>query len=168
MTIGTAARATTITGNITFVGGLTLDNADFSAATGVASFVDTSVKSVDGSFVPWVAKGDAVAFPATWLFDSGPVAPFWNVGGFTFNLTSSWVTFHDADSINVKGSGWITGNGFEETAGMWNFSTQNIAADGQFSFSASSKSVPDNGATIVLLGLGLTTVSAIARRRKTA
>lgn len=168
MTVGTAARAGTINGNITFVGGLALDNVDFLAATGVSSFVETSVKSIDGDFVPMIAKGDAVAFPASWSFNSGAVAPFWSVGGFTFNLSSSWVTFHDSDSINVKGNGWITGNGFEATEGYWNFSTQNIAADGQFSFSASSKSVPDNGASIVLLGLGLTGVGAIARRQKAA
>jgi len=168
MAVGTDARATLIDGNITFIGGVVLDNAVFSNATGVSGFTNASVLSVDGNFVPWVADGDAVTFPATWLFESGPVAPFWSVGGFSFNLTSSSVSLRNATGIVVDGSGWITGNGFEETAGLWSFSTNTFAAGGKFSFSAASTSVPDNGASIVLLGLGLVGVGAVARRRKTA
>ncbi|MEO6003285.1 MAG: hypothetical protein ABIZ04_02930 [Opitutus sp.] len=154
-----------INGAITFAGDLTLNNANFAAATGVASFSNTVVNNADGSFVPWVTSGDAVNFTAPWSFNSGAVSPFWTVDGFTFNLTGSFVTFHDGDSISVKGTGWVLGNGFETTAGTWNFSTQNIAANGKFSFSASSKAVPDNGTTALLLGVGLIGMSFLARRK---
>ncbi|MEO6001849.1 MAG: hypothetical protein ABIZ04_26615 [Opitutus sp.] len=163
--LSTAAQATLINGNITFVGDLTLNNASFAAATGVMAFSNTKVNNADGSFSPIVSSGDAVTFAAPWSFNSGAVSPFWQVDGFTFNLTSSMITFHDGDSLSVKGTGWVSGNGFQVTAGSWNFSTQNISANSKFSFSASSKAVSDNGTTALLLGAGLIGLSLAARRK---
>ncbi|MEO6006045.1 MAG: VPDSG-CTERM sorting domain-containing protein [Opitutus sp.] len=163
--LSTTAHAAPITGNITFTGDLTLNNANFTAASGVTSFTNTKVNQADGAFAGIVSPGDAVVFTAPWMFNSGVVAPFWQVDGFTFNLTGSFVTFHDDASISVKGMGWLSGNGFDLTAGTWNFSTQNIAANGKFSFSASSKGVPDNGTTAALLGVSLIGLSIVARRK---
>lgn len=162
--LSSTARATAIAGNITFAGDLTLNGA-FATATGVSSFANTKVNQADGVFAGWVASGDAVTFTAPWMFNSGAVAPFWQVDGFTFNLSSSAETFHDGDSISVKGTGWISGHGYDVTAGTWNFSTQNISANGKFSFSASSKGVPDNGTTAALLGVSLIGLSVLARRK---
>ncbi|MEO6004951.1 MAG: hypothetical protein ABIZ04_03840 [Opitutus sp.] len=168
LSLGLGANATPITGDITFTGDIKLNNANFSMATGVTSFSNTKVNQADGSFGGWVASGDAVSFTAPWMFNSGAVSPFWQVDGFTFNLTGSFITFRDGDAISVKGSGWVMGHGFDVTAGTWLFSTQNVAANGMFSFSASSMArspVSENGTTALLIGSVLVGLSLLPRRK---
>jgi hypothetical protein len=79
---------------------------------------------------------------APWTFGSG-LANLWNVGGFTFNLTTSTKTYNTNGFLVVTGTGTITGGpNFNPTPGTWSFSTQNPAANGIFSFSASTTANP--------------------------
>src|SRR5690606_24116093 len=88
--ISTTASAAMITGSIAIAGGATLDTGDANTATAVSSWDSTLVIAKSGSFnIPAVTG--AVSIVAPWSFASGPVASFWHVGGFTFDLTSSWI-----------------------------------------------------------------------------
>ena len=99
----------------------------------------------------------------------------WTAGGFTFNLSASSITLQNNSFLLVEGTGFIVGNGFDQTAGTFSFSTQENDVDGRFSFSAAgiatptSTNVPDGGATIALLGLSLLGLQgarkAIAKRK---
>lgn len=168
-TVGMASAAT-IHGALTIAGGATLNANSTDSATGVTSWVSPTVFSRDGDFASYILAGDEVTMVDSWTFDSLiEVANFWSVGGFTFDLTSSYVSLQSDGDLIVKGSGWISGNGFEATAGSWNFTSQNPSANGVFSFSASTAvqptSVPDGGATLALIGSVLIGLGTVARRR---
>jgi hypothetical protein len=169
-------QATSVSGSITFVGGVTLDTSSSGTATEVTGFTGAggtglpSVLTDSGSFATFVADGATVTFPATWTFASGDNTSFWTVGGFTFELFSSIISSQPGNSVSVTGSGQITGNGFTATAGTFNFSTQDPSSgtdsngNAVFSFSASSGSVPDGGTTMMLLGGALMGLGLIKRK----
>jgi len=85
-------QATPIVGNIGFTGRATYDTGSAGTATGVVGWTNSIVNGTTGNFTT-VANGTSVAFAAPWSFNSGAVANFWSVGGFTFNLLSSWITY---------------------------------------------------------------------------
>jgi hypothetical protein len=62
------------------------------------------------------------------------------------------------------GTGIITGNGFDDTAGTWSFTAQDDPSNGVFSFSGGSQATPDGGATVALLGLALAGIEGIRRK----
>ncbi len=159
-TIG-GAQAMMIAGGITFDGGATLDSVNIGEATQVVSWDSTTVDQASGDFAAvGLSDGDAATFAPGWTFGSGQPM-LWTAGGFTFNLSASSITLQNTNFLLVEGTGFIVGNGFDQTAGTFSFSTQENDVNGRFSFSASgvatpqSTSVPDGGATIALLGLSL-------------
>ena len=165
------AQATLVTGSITFSGTVQLDTASAGTATKVTAWGGLAggkpqVESRDGSFTAFTTPGDAVTFFAPWSFNSGPIASFWMVGGFTFDLSSSAKTFQNASSVNADGTGTISGNGFMATAGTWHFTTQDpsTGSPATFSFSAATGAVPDGGSSVALLGVGLAGIEALRRR----
>ena len=156
---------------ITFAGGVELDAGSVNDATQVIGWLDElgnrpTVESVSGVFAAFANVGDSVTFTPTWSFESGPIALFWQVGGFTFNLIASNIVFQGGGFLSVSGTGTITGNGFDATAGTWSFSAQDDPSNGVFSFSAST--VPDGGATVALLGLSLAGIEVIRRKLRRA
>jgi len=157
------AQAVPITGAITFAGGATLDSVTVNTATQVTGWVDPTVQSVSGSFAG-VGVGDSVMFIASWSFNSGPIALFWQVDGFTFNLIASHIVSQGGGFLNVSGTGTITGPGFDATFGTWTFTSQDDGAGGVFSWSGGSQSLPDGGATVALLGLALAGIEGIRRK----
>jgi hypothetical protein len=163
--VSSTASAALISGAVTFGGGATLNTGDANTATAVTAWNSAFVISKSGSFdIP--AVSGAVALVAPWSFNSGAVANFWQVGGFSFDLTSSWIVAQTGNgSVTVNGVGKINGYDYEETDGTWSFTTQNPSAGGVFSFSASGAAVPDGGTTAALLGAALVGMSLLARRR---
>lgn len=159
----TTAHAAKIVGVISFDGQATINGSN----TGVSNFTGvTTGIPITGSFTS-VAANTPVTIAAPWSFNSGPIANFWTVGGFTFNLSSSSIIFQSGQNVLVGGTGMITGNGFEATPGTWSYSSQS-GAGANVRFSASSATVPDGGATLALLGvsfLGLGGVSRLVRRK---
>ena len=173
-TVG-GAQAVMINGGITFDGGATLDNVEIEDATQVVSWDSTTVDSASGDFAgAGLTDGSIATFAPGWSFGSGQPM-LWQAGGFTFNLSASNIALQNNSFLLVEGTGFIVGNGFDQTAGTFSFTTQENDVNGRFSFSAAgqatptSTNVPDGGATIALLGLSLLGLQgarkAIAKRK---
>ena len=158
----------TITGNIGFTGQANLDSPSVGTATEVVSWSNTAVNGDAGSFGSIALNTPASFAGATpWSFNSGGLADFWTVGGFTFDLTSSSIDTQTANFLGVTGVGIVSGNDFTPTAFTWSFSTQNPPTGGgpqTFTFSASSNPVPDGGSTVVLLGGSLVAFGLFGRK----
>ena len=157
-----------ITGAITFAGGVTLNTGTVNTATKVLTWLDEdgnrpTVQSGSGSFTGLDGQMATFAFP--WTFGSGQAA-FWTVGGFTFNLISSVIISQMGDGfLAVSGTGTISGNGYATTTGVtWNFTVQDDASNGVFSFSGGSEAIPDSGPTVALLGLALAGIEGTRRK----
>src|SRR5436190_24220119 len=149
------AQAVAITGAITFAGGVTLNSGSVNTASQVLTWLDENgdmptVQSASGSFAGLDGQTATFAFP--WSFNSGPIAAFWTVGGFTFNLIASTIISQIGDGfLAVSGTGTISGNGYATTTGVtWNFTVQDDASNGVFSFSGGSEAIPDGGPTVAL------------------
>jgi hypothetical protein len=169
------AQAVPVTGNITFVGSVSLDTGSAGTATMVTAWHGLGtgglpqVASRDGGFTGFVTNGDAVTFHAPWSFSSGAISNFWSVDGFMFDLISSAIPVggQTTGSVIVNGTGTISGNGFSATPGTWHFTTQNPAASAQFSFSAATGTVPDGGSAVALLGIALAGIEGLRRTLRT-
>jgi hypothetical protein len=167
------AQANPVYGDITFAGGVTLDQPSVNNATQVTGWLDENgdkptVQSVSGNFAYFVNAGDFVTFTPTWSFTSGPIALFWQVDGFTFSLIASNIVFQGSGFLNVFGTGTITGHGFDPTSGTWSFTAQDDPSNGIFSFSGGSEAIPDGGATVALLGLALAGIEGTRRKLRRA
>jgi hypothetical protein len=150
-----------IVGNITFAGSVSLDTSSVDTATevtawhGLATGDKPQVQTRDGTFAS-VAPGTGTDFSAPWPFNIPPgtiTNPFWSVGGFTFDLTSSNVVTQGSGALHVAGTGTVSKSGFTTTPGSWNFTTQDSSADSQFSFSAATSAVPE-ASTVALFAIG--------------
>ena len=142
LSVGVTLRAAQITGEITFTGSVNLNTASAGTATAVTGWHgfggvgNPLVVDASGDFAPYVIfyplPGYTTGiFQAPWFFNSGPVPAFWTAGGFTFDLTSSAIISQGGipPGVVVTGSGFISGNGFDITPGVWGFSTQDPSAD---------------------------------------
>jgi hypothetical protein len=166
-----SVQATPITGTIGFTGRVVLDTDSASTATQVISWVNPTVNGTSGSFSS-VATGTAATITQPWSFTTGSMPSFWSAGGFTFNLAYSSITSQGGNAgttgyVNVSGIGSVSGNGYDATSIIWNFSTQDprIASNpDSFTFSASNIAVPDGASTIALLGFALTGASMLRRK----
>jgi hypothetical protein len=163
-------HAVPIEGSITFSGGVQLNNSSAGNSTAVVSWFTEagampSVQSTSGHFNS-VAIGTIANFPNSWSFNFVGNLLLWQVGGFQFNLTQSNIVFQGPGFVTVQGFGIMSGNGFDPTAGIWRFTTQDPSAGSPptFSFSASTASLPEGGATLALLGLGLAGLEGLRRK----
>ena len=143
---GVTLEAAQINGSITFRGGEELNTGSVNTATQVIGWLDQNgaspkVVSRSGDFATFVSVGATTTFSAPWTFGSGRTA-LWSVGGFTFDLTTSTIVHQGNGTLNVTGTGTISGNGFDPTPGSWRFSTQNPPANNVFSFSAGTTTTP--------------------------
>ncbi len=176
-TLGSAFAAQ-ITGDIDFAGQAFFDTNSLATATQVTNFRSSDgtnnsadVTQANGDFSA-IATGTKASFPNAYTFNpSSPTSPLWTVGGFTFNLTSSTVVLQNSQFLIIKGKGFLTGNGFDATPGIWAFTSQQSDGSEQdsFSFSANTAAqpggqVPDGGSTVALLGAALVGVAAIRRK----
>ena len=173
------AQADPIVGNIAFGGTVYLNSPSAGTATAVTGWHgfggvgNPLVVEAGGDFLPYVTLGVSnTVFATPWNFNSGPIANFWSVGGFTFNLVASSIFSQGGDpaGVVVNGYGWMAGNGFDPTFGTWSFSTLSGPSSAgwvvRFSFSAADSVVPDSGSTVALLGLAIVGVETLRRRHK--
>lgn len=181
-------QAVPITGSIGFTGDLTYDTSSSGSATAVTSWIDPEVLASSGVFALPSVYAIAPFTPATfttqvWHFNdpSTPINNFWSVGGFTFELLSSYVASQGGSGgvnayVDVDGTGLVSGNGYTPTVMSFNLSSQDptggTSASGveEWTFSASGAStistVMDGGNTLILLGVALTGVGLAARKAK--
>jgi hypothetical protein len=159
------AQANTIDGTIEFGGSVHFDTDSLATATRVVTWYDTNGIAGHSSVMPFstgdfagILAGTQATMAQPWIFNPSTQTPgLWSVGGFTFNLLSSIIMTQNATHLDVDGMGIVSGNGFAPTAMDWSFSTQSSGGVPrvQFSFSANDNTVPDGGATVMLLGAAL-------------
>ncbi len=151
-----------ISGTVDFFG-LAKLNGTPATATGVATFGPTFVASTTGDFSTIATFGQAVVFPPTWTFVSGPIASFWSVpaAGLSFDLTSSSVDTQTAVTLGVSGPGILHAAGYADTPGIFYFSRQSGQVEA--SFSATTIATPDGGTTLSLLGIGFLGLAGLRR-----
>jgi hypothetical protein len=168
------ASAVPITGDIDFNGSASFDTTSLATATRVVSWAGTRVGSTTGSFsvIPF---DNPATFTPNYVFNpSSPQAPLWTTsfGGvtFTFNLLTSTIVTQTATFLNVRGTGTVTGTGFDPTFGLWSFTSSK--ADGgnssSFTFAANTSAIPEGGSAIALLGVALVGVEVLRRKLRTA
>ncbi len=143
-------HAAQINGLMNFNGTVTLNTASAGTANRVTGWFgpngNPNVAGATGDFAGFVTPGTSTgAFVAPWFFSSAAIPAFAMAGGFTFNLTESHVTVQTSNAVTVSGTGFITGNGYDPTPGVWTFTTQNPSAAGRFSFSGSIRAFPCTG-----------------------
>jgi hypothetical protein len=124
-------HADLITGDISFSGLVATDTNSAATSTAVLSWINPVVNGSHGTFAsgPFaVPDGTAASFaPQPWNFvTTAPATNFWNVGGFKFELLSSYIQAQGGTAgmngfVFVFGTGIVSGNGFTPTACYWSF-----------------------------------------------
>jgi len=158
-----SAQATPITGMLNIGGTATFDTTSLTTAHS-ATFSDELVLGGNTGTFAGFAIGTPVVM-ADYTFDPSTITDgLWSVNGFTFNLLSSTVVSRSATFLSISGTGIITGPaGFDATAGVWAFTSQNAAGHPHYTFWFYEKTVgagPGSGMTLVLLGTGLMGLAA--------
>ena len=168
--IAPEAQAVPITGSINFSGGVQLNNTSAGNSTAVIGWANVNggqpiVSSASGSFNS-VPVGTTATFTAPWNFNFVGSQLLWQVGGFTFTLNQSSILFQGPGFVTVQGFGVLSGNGFDPTAGIWRFYTQDpaVGTPPTFAFSTDREALPEGGATAVLLGLSLAGLAGLRRK----
>jgi len=166
-----SANAVGITGGISLSGNYATDTGNVNTATKFTAFNNVQVTSVAGSYatVPTGVPGAVTQNPFSFSPFPGPgVTPLWTFvsGGLTysFDLLSLQTVQQPGDNtLTIHGSGTLKITGFDNTAGSYVFTANQLG--GTFSFSSSNgAAVPDGGTTIALLGLALVGIGAVRRK----
>ena len=171
-------QATMINGVIDMSGSATLDSTLLGSATKATAFSAVTVGGTsNGSFTG--TGGDAVTWSAFgWNPSTTPVAPLWTFTDagtgwtYSFELDNINVVSQDNFFLNLRGNGIlsITGAGspYTDTTGTWSFTISESSGgphtDFKFTFANSQTAIPDGGATIALLGVGLLGLGALRRK----
>ena len=177
LAVTSTLQATSITGNIGFVGSVTYDTSSAGTATEVTSWINPQVapSNPTGTFA-LVLPGSLASFPSAWAFnDASTINPFWTVGIFTFELFSSHIVAQGVTTVGqdgyviVSGQGEVMAAGYTPTLMTWSFTSQDPKSGANpdswsFSASANSNSVPDGGATVMLLGIALSGVALLKKK----
>lgn len=160
--------AAQITGGISLSGNVSFVGNDIDSATAFQSFSGVTIASVSGSYsIAGLAPGTAVSMSGFSFnpFSPAGVIPLWQTSSgvpASFDLTSLNIASQGNGFLALTGTGTLHLLGFDNTPGFWRFSSQQ--GDTTFSFSSSNFSVPDGGATLVLLALALAPVFILRRK----
>ena len=170
--LSTSAMAIPITGSIDMggsayaydqEGGSQVSNAE------LATFIDFNpnnfgVVSASGDFAALVNSVGEIKDLSFGSF-AGPLADFWAIGGFSFELTDvvRGTSLDPKKFLVLNGTGIITAKGFDDTVASWSF-TADTTGNGAFVWNATSENVPEPG-MLALLSIGLI---GFGLRRKSA
>jgi hypothetical protein len=148
-----------ITGEIGMTGSFTALKSDSTVTSDLTQAV--AIDFADDKFTLNTATGDftSLTLGSTGTitdveFDpfTGPVASFWTIDAFSFELTSLTKVFANTNVLFLRGTGTISAAGFDDTAGEWLFSGNTTG--GSFAWSAGTTAIPEPG-MLMLLGIGL-------------
>ena len=164
-----SAQAVPISGLLNIGGTADFDTNSLATASS-ATFTNVTVQGGNTGDFAGLVIGTPVTM-AAYIFDPSTIINgLWSVGGFAFNLTSSTVFLPRSTTfLSISGTGFVTGPpGFDPTPGVWAFTSQDPGGvpHATFSFSANTEAqgrVPDNGATLLLLGVGLIGLAALPK-----
>ena len=132
---------------------------DFAVGDGGKNFFVLNGTGMLMSLAPKMTQGSQSDLTFSPL--SLPIANFFTVGPLSFTLTSLG-TDVKASSIVLAGQGTLSAQGYADTIGQWQFSTQ---GPGEMNFSWSSGvAIPAPGVA-ALLGVGVLALGIAARRR---
>jgi VPDSG-CTERM exosortase interaction domain len=183
------AQATTINGTITFNGTLTAQILSGGTIDGINwGPPANTVSTVDGDYSS-VPIGTSTTFTnfqwnsSTLAITSPSITPFvewtFTIGSTTYDfildtpLTTGTITHTKVGrtnvwSVKVLGSGTAQITGFEDTVGVFTVSGTGNAAHLSFDASgiADGDPVPDGGSAVALLGIALTGLEILRRKRR--
>jgi hypothetical protein len=180
-----SAQANTITGGISFNGNVTpyLNNtgtgtqaSDYVSAHSVVFGPTVVSLGANGSFAG-ISAGTTVNMYAGALEINPPALPFpvtsplWSVGGFTFTLSGLIESAVQPTFMALSGTGIMSdGIPADFNTGTWvaTFTTEGSTFSWNSSSGATGTSVPDGGSSLLLLGLGLTALTAFVKFSKQA
>lgn len=170
------ASAVPIDGTIKFGGDLTFD---FATNT-VDILGDDAYVTADptGSFSS-ISAGDTAIYNDFTYDPFAAVSPLWSIGDFSFSLNQityigEYTDLSGNQYLALAGEGIFSGTGFDDTAGTWTFSANDVF--GQFAFSSvntgdtvftTASTIPEPG-TALLLGVGLVGFGISRKLLKTA
>jgi hypothetical protein len=175
---GAYARADILTGTIDIQGNANTQNASNTAPnqlavathyTSITALVDAAGDT--GSFVS-IPNNTPVTF-TPFAFNALGVYPLWTLttGGHTYSYdaTSTALTYQNAGFINLSGLGDIYLDGTDGTAGTWSLTDTIQAKTVTFSY-VSTSNVPDAGSTFALIAMGAVGIGvwALVRSRRPA
>ncbi|HEY1765370.1 MAG TPA: hypothetical protein VGF85_10635, partial [Opitutaceae bacterium] len=160
---------TPISGSINFDGVAKTDTNNLGSATAFTSISGVTVVPVEtGNYVG--TTGAAATF-TPFSFSASSVTPLWTfmVAGVTYSFDAVGpitIVTQNNNFLNIQGSGWATETGFDATPGTWSITDTAQGKITTFTFGASS-TVPDSGATALLIALGLAGVAVgmVAQRK---
>jgi hypothetical protein len=171
------AKADAVEGTINFDGVATLNgsaNGIGTAATAFSTITNVIVapqsQSGDYSSVP---DGYSPVTFKTFSFDAAGVTPLWTFtfDGLTYSFDATSVNMianTPADSVTLYGAGTASITGLTDATGIWDMT---VSGNGSTNFTfGEANTVPDNGTTALLIGLGVAGVGlgVITQRRKFA
>jgi len=170
-----AEAAAPIVGQIDFIGTVSFGdnignvNVSLSSATRVATWISSFVSQDSGDFSS-ISPGTNATMATPWIFNPSTNTPsLWNVGGFTFDLTSSVVVTQNSNFLNITGIGTVssTNTNFTPTPATWSLtcSSPNGGNGGTFSFQSNTAAVPESS-TVALLATGALSLAGIQFLRR--
>jgi hypothetical protein len=160
-----------VVGSIDFGGVVTYDTLSLATATRVNIWNSSFVLQDTGDFSN-ISPTTHVTMATPWIFNPSTNTPsLWNVGGFTFDLSSASVTTQNANFLNITGIGTISGNGFDPTPGVWTFSSSNSNGSNSstFGFQSTTNVVPEPSsmALLALSGFALVALRHVRQMPRT-
>ena len=148
-----------ITGELAPTGGPT-GGSDLSNITDISLFdvFGTGISDGDTATVTFFSSGTggaSVSLTGAPL----PAGSFFTIEGWSFELSTLNIVDRASDLLSLKGTGVLTGNGFEATSATWTFSSRSMTG---YDMSITAVPVP---AAVWLFGSGLIGLVAVSRRK---
>ena len=177
LVLATHAIAVPITGSIAFNGTPNFNALPISASSSIIGY-DSAWVAVDqqtGTYATVADLTPVVFSPFAFSPATQAVNPLWSFSSlgltYSFTTTSMVAMFNAPLNIwNIGGKGVLRATGYDDTVADWNFSTGQIGQSFYFGSAAAAipASVPDNGLTILMFGLGLGLVGLKGFSRRVA